>query len=130
MDGMPFASCCTFAYVNSQGAAECFFKGLVSGSCERFLQLYTYEAGRSPYTAISNPLMSVDCDTDMCNDPMDPDYGCPTIVDEFPDITASSRSVDERVPELSEMLAGAPERTEDGPPIGIICVGLGGLVFL
>uniref|UniRef100_A0A7S4RBE6 PA14 domain-containing protein n=1 Tax=Alexandrium monilatum TaxID=311494 RepID=A0A7S4RBE6_9DINO len=80
VDGRPFARCCSFVYLNAQGAGECRFVGVAEGTCERYIVKYR-EKYRGTFFSISNPNVLNDCAGDLCNDPTDPDKGCPSKVD-------------------------------------------------
>eukprot|EP00933_Yihiella_yeosuensis_P037468 TRINITY_DN31411_c0_g1_i1.p1 TRINITY_DN31411_c0_g1~~TRINITY_DN31411_c0_g1_i1.p1 ORF type:complete len:1145 (+),score=169.04 TRINITY_DN31411_c0_g1_i1:103-3537(+) len=123
-DGRPFSKCCTFLYINAKGKGECRFTGLAQGTCEGYLNELSFNLSTSPYTAISDGQVLMDCAGDNCNNPMDEDFGCPQMVVEKPRLSEKLRPTDE--PTMEVILKGSKMRVPPGPNWGLI----GGLCSL
>lgn len=71
-----------------------------------------------------------DCDEDRCNDPRDPELGCPSMIIERPPQTRNAEGKSNTVPPLEELMAGGTTHQEDGPPWGIIMLGVGVILLV
>jgi len=129
-DGRPFTKCCAFAYINSRGTAECRFKGLGSGTCTAYLQALEADLARSSYTAISNALVLTECTQELCNNPKSEETGCPKVVVVQPLVTMHATPEPNTVPDLSQLLQGAPPSQGQGPPWAIIGIIVGGVLIV
>eukprot|EP00929_Paragymnodinium_shiwhaense_P060503 TRINITY_DN30207_c0_g1_i2.p1 TRINITY_DN30207_c0_g1~~TRINITY_DN30207_c0_g1_i2.p1 ORF type:complete len:1205 (+),score=265.24 TRINITY_DN30207_c0_g1_i2:105-3719(+) len=122
--GKPFSKCCAYVFVNNRGQVKCQFQGLAYGTCADYIVVKTEDSASDPYTAISNPVLLKECLSDLCNEPDDPDEGCPDSIDKFPPQTASAREDVERVPTLEEMMVDAPPKQAEPPNFA-----LGGVIL-
>lgn len=88
IDGRPFKRCCSFLFITAQGTAGCSFVGLAESDCQTYLDRYQQERALSVTTAITSPILLISCTRGRCNDPTNPDTGCPSVVNTHPPQTA------------------------------------------
>lgn len=78
--GKPFVRCCAALWMNYKSEAKCGFYGVEQGRCDGYLNEMKAEMSKSPYTSIFNAFVLQECTGDMCNDPLDKDFGCQEVV--------------------------------------------------
>lgn len=133
--GLPMATCCSFAWMDSKGAQQCRFLGIPFGTCADYVKAYQDSVSVNSFTAITAPIVIFQCTGNRCNNARtDTDAGnagCPSVLNTEPWQTELLRTRAPGAPLSDDLLyANAkPATPEEFNPTLVICI-VGGVVAL